>query len=369
MTSLPTPKSATFYNLSAFYFFYFAAVGVYIIFMPELLKTKGYSSFEIGVVFSIAPIMRFLTPFLFLKYIPLIKEVFLVSIVAVVALSFAVVLSIENFYALCISFAFMGSFWSTLMPFAEIIALDTVKEKYGKARLYGSIGFIIIGLILGHIALTYGNISIAYIGTIALTAIFALLLSKEIKTTRKTHEKQDNSDFSILKHWQFWAMAFFMQMSFGGMYNFFTIYEVEHGVSLSTISWLWTFGVVAEIIMFIYQTKLLKNSSLLLLIKISVFATAIRWMLLHFYPDTLGVVFFTQAFHALSLALYHTASISYINKIYSNKALGQQFYLGIGYGLGAFAGSIVAGAVYGDYIFLWMSLFSFISFLFLYKLK
>ena len=60
-----------FFNLSAFYFFYFAAVGVYIIFMPKVLHDIGYDAFEIGIIFALAPLMRFLTPFLFLKHIKL----------------------------------------------------------------------------------------------------------------------------------------------------------------------------------------------------------------------------------------------------------------------------------------------------------
>ncbi|KAB7886356.1 MFS transporter, partial [Poseidonibacter ostreae] len=58
-----------FFKLSAFYFFYFAAVGVYIIFMPKVLHDIGYNAFDIGIIFALAPLMRFATPFLFLKHI------------------------------------------------------------------------------------------------------------------------------------------------------------------------------------------------------------------------------------------------------------------------------------------------------------
>ena len=52
-----------FFNLSAFYFFYFAAVGVYIIFLPKVLHDIGYGAFDIGIIFALAPLMRFITPF------------------------------------------------------------------------------------------------------------------------------------------------------------------------------------------------------------------------------------------------------------------------------------------------------------------
>ena len=65
-----------FFNLSAFYFFYFAAVGVYIIFLPKVLHDIGYSTFDIGIVFALAPLMRFITPFLFLKHVKLDQNMF-----------------------------------------------------------------------------------------------------------------------------------------------------------------------------------------------------------------------------------------------------------------------------------------------------
>ena len=65
-----------FFNLSAFYFFYFAAVAVYIIFMPKVLHDIGYTPSEIGVIFALAPLMRFITPFLFLKHIKLDQNMF-----------------------------------------------------------------------------------------------------------------------------------------------------------------------------------------------------------------------------------------------------------------------------------------------------
>ncbi|RDX35706.1 MFS transporter, partial [Arcobacter sp. HD9-500m-PIT-SAG03] len=58
-----------FFKLSAFYFFYFATVGIYVIFLPKVLLDLGYSTSDIGIVLALAPLMRFVTPFLFLKHV------------------------------------------------------------------------------------------------------------------------------------------------------------------------------------------------------------------------------------------------------------------------------------------------------------
>ena len=112
--------------------------------------------------------------------------------------------------------------------------------------------------------------------------------------------------------------------------------------------------------MLYYQSPILKNN-LLNVLKICVSITIFRWLLLYLYPDSLSITFFTQSLHAFSFALYHSAVIMFLYTLYENKKLAQQFMYGVAYGLGGFVGALVAGAVYGQYIFLYSALFAFIS--------
>jgi PPP family 3-phenylpropionic acid transporter len=92
-----------FFKLSAFYFFYFAAVGVYIIFLPKVLIDIGYTPSDIGIIFALAPLMRFATPFLFLKHIKLDKILFkTVLFLSVISSSFFYI-TIDNFYLFMIN--------------------------------------------------------------------------------------------------------------------------------------------------------------------------------------------------------------------------------------------------------------------------
>jgi PPP family 3-phenylpropionic acid transporter len=154
-------------------------------------------------------------------------------------------------------------------------------------------------------------------------------------------------------------------MSFGAFYSFFTIYETDHGISLEMVSYLWSFGVLCEIVLFYYQAYIIKYD-LLKIIKFTIFITAIRWMLLYLFPESLFISYLSQSFHAFSFALYHTATLSYLYTLYSDKKLTSQFYYGLGFGLGGFVGSLVAGKFYGEYLFLSSAIIAFISFIFLY---
>lgn len=355
-----------FFNLSAFYFFYFAAVGVYVIFLPKVLHDIGYSTFDIGIILALAPLMRFLTPFMFLKHIKLNQKMFKTALYLSIISSASFYLTIENFYLFMINNALLGVCLSLILPYLEVTAISNLgKEKYGKSRLYGSIGFMIISLVLAKF-LTQPYIAIHYYLVLnILTVIFAILL---LKYDVEREKEENDEPFSFFKYWSFWLSLFFMQISFGAFYNFFTIYETEHGMSLEMTSYLWSFGVICEILMLYFQAPLLKNN-LLTIIKFCVTITTLRWFLLYLYPDSLSITFLTQSIHAFSFGLYHSAVIIYLYSLYENKKLAQQFMYGVAYGLGGFVGAIVAGAVYGEFLFIFSALFSLLSLIALYFVK
>ncbi|MDN5096652.1 MFS transporter [Aliarcobacter butzleri] len=350
-----------FFNLSAFYFFYFAAVGIYVIFLPKVLNDIGYSAFDIGIILAVAPLMKFAMPFLFLKHISLNKKMFKKALFLTVIAVALFYITIEHFYIFMLNNAFLAACLSLILPYLEVTAVTILgKDKYGKARLFGSIGFTIIALVLAKVLTTPFIALHYYLGVVVLTVIFSLLLLKN--DFEEKINPISNEVFSFMKHFAFWASIFFMQVSFGSFYNFFTIYELEHGLSLETISYLWAFGVICEILMLYYQAPILK-SNLLNIIKFCVGVTAFRWILLYLYPNSLEVVFFTQAIHAFSFALFHSAVVIYLYSLYDNKKLAQQFMFGVGYGLGGFVGALSAGATYGKYLFLYSAIFALFSFI------
>jgi len=356
-----------FLKLSAFYFFYFAAVGVYVIFLPKVLHDIGYSPTNIGIIFAIAPLMRFATPFLFLKHISINQTLFKFILFSILVSSSLFYVTIHNFYLFILNNTLLGVCLSIILPYMEIIALKKLgKQKYGKSRLFGSIGFMLIAIILAHF-LTAIQIALHYyLITTILAVVFSYLLLK-YDTTDHDNPKNNNT-FLIFKNWSFWLSLFLMQVSFGGFYNFFTIYETSHGISLETTSYMWAFGVICEIIMLYFQGNILKNN-LIPLIKFSIFITAIRWMLLFLFPDNLTIVFLSQSIHSFSFGLYHSAVIIYLYSLYKNKQLAQQFMFGIAYGLGGFIGALIAGWTYGDYLFGFSAMICLLAFISLYKVK
>ncbi len=351
-------------KIALFYFFFFSMVGAYLIFIPKVLHDLSYSTFEIGVIFATIPLIRFIMPFLFLKQLALTRKLLIISAILLSISSLFFYFTIENFYLFLINNIFCGVAITVILPYIETIAINVLqKERYGKIRLFGSIGFMLVALILAELLTSFYVAIHFYAISAIITAYFAYKLS--IYDKEDNNEDINNISFSLSKEWQFWVSIFLLQVAFGGFYNFFTIYETEHGLTLQTTSYLWSFGVLCEIIMLYFQAPLLKFN-LLNIIKFTIFLTIIRWFVLYFFAGSLMASFISQSLHAFGFALYHTATIAYLYNLYSQKKIAQQFFYGLSYGLGGFIGAIFAGYVYGEYIYLIMGIITALALAILY---
>ena len=350
--------------LSAFYFFYFALIGVYVIFMPKVLLDLGYEAFEVGVIYAAAPFMRFLLPFIFRHFIALTPKVYLGALLVSFLATLIFWGTIEHFYLYLAANLIFGGAMGISLPYVETIALATLsKNHYGKVRLWGSLGFMGIALWLGKV-LTSPQEALYYLSAVTfLTFVFGTALIR-YDTTSHTSAQED-ATFSLAKYWAFWVSVFLMQVGFGGFYNFFTIYETSHGISLEMTSWMWSFGVICEIIMLYFQGPLLQRN-LLNILQFATFVTALRWLMLYLFPDSIILTFASQSLHAISFALYHTAAITYVFSLYTQKKLAQQFFLGIAFGLGGSVGAVLSGQMYGEYLFLIESGITFMAFMVLW---
>jgi PPP family 3-phenylpropionic acid transporter len=350
--------------LSGYYFFYFALVGVYIIFMPKVLLELGYSAVDVGIIYAAAPFMRFLLPFIFRHFVKLTFQTYLFSLLLTFIATLFFLGTVNNFWFYLLANLLFGASMGISLPYVETIALSSLsKTHYGKVRLWGSLGFMGIALWLGKILETPYE-ALYYLSTMAfLTLIFGGILVKHDTTDHPA--SQNNSSFSLSKYWAFWLSVFLMQVGFGGFYNFFTIYETAHGSSLEMTSWMWSFGVICEIIMLYFQGPLLQKN-LLNILKFATLITSVRWMILYLYPDSITLTFASQSLHAISFALYHTAAITYVFSLYTQKKLAQQFFLGIAFGLGGSVGALLSGKIYGEQMFLIEALITLLSFVVLW---
>jgi PPP family 3-phenylpropionic acid transporter len=347
---------------SLFYFFYFWATAVFVIFVPKTLLDLGYTTAEIGILLSVMPLIRFITPFLFSSKLKLTKETFYYSLIFSTLLFAGFVFTYHSFWLLFLNTLLYGLFITITLPYVDSVALKEIKkEKYGLIRLFGSIGFMGAAIALGKMELDKETVFLHYLISVALMSVFgALLASKEkIETESEQAAKETEGDLKrYIADSPFWLAMILVQLSFGAFYGFFTVFEHENGITLENITYLWSIGVLAEIFMFAFQGKLLKNIRPLFVIKLTIVSLVARWLLLHFFEGNFFAVALAQITHALNFALFTTAAFLYIFNRYEDKKRAQMHFYGLSYGLGGFFGSIISGALYGPNIFLYSALFA-----------
>jgi len=229
--------------LGAYYFFYFALVGIYVIFMPKVLLDLGYTPLDVGILYAAAPFMRFLLPFVFRHSISLTPKVYQLSLLFTFIGTLLFLATVNDFWVYLAANLLFGAAMGISLPYVETIALASLaKHRYGKVRLWGSLGFVGIALWLGKVLESPYQALYYLSATAFFTLLFGSMLTKYDNISHST--AQDDASFSLTKYWAFWISIFLMQVGFGGFDNFFTIYETAHGISLAMVGWMWSFGVV-----------------------------------------------------------------------------------------------------------------------------
>ena len=123
--------------LSFFYFAYFAMVGIYVIFIPKLLLDFDYTKVEVGIIYAVAPFMRFLLPYAFKYLFRLTHKIYLFALAVTLFSTLVFIQTVEEFWLYLFANLFFGASMGIVLPFVETISLQNVsKKEYGKIRLW-----------------------------------------------------------------------------------------------------------------------------------------------------------------------------------------------------------------------------------------
>ena len=116
-----------------------------------MLETLGFSVWQIGLLFSIVPLVRFITPFVFKKILNINSNIIQISIFLNLIACVLYYFTLQSFALLSITIFIYAISLIQFLPFCESIAMRSfTKEEYGKIRLFGSLGFIVIALIVPY---------------------------------------------------------------------------------------------------------------------------------------------------------------------------------------------------------------------------
>ena len=350
--------------LSTNYFLQFLVTGTFLPFwMVYLTSVKNLSVLEASSIFSMLFIARvisgiFLSPYLIKKYNIDITLKLSVGIGLILAVSYG--FTNEKIVLGLITFLF-GMIYFMVSPLVEGLASLFLREEnidYGKARTYGSLGFTVIGIIIGGILNYVGNEALYYIliFLVALYLVFMFLpqpkLVKNLSFEEPKMKKEKESLYSwVLKDRNAILLiitVFLYQLSHTAYNNYNALYLESMNISAKWLSGvILNVSVIAEIIFFIFSKRLVKRIKPKNLMIFAGICAIIRWGALAMFHN---IYIFTimQTFHAITFAVAHIAFILILNKDYNNKEIidMQNLYTAICFQLSMAVGLYIMGALW-----------------------
>ncbi|MGE6468948.1 3-phenylpropionate MFS transporter [Serratia proteamaculans] len=308
--------------LALSYFTYFFSYGIFLPFWGVWLKGEGIPPETIGILLGAGLVARFLGSLLIA---PRVKDpshlVTALRLLALLTLAFAIGFCFGNGWGwLMLVIAGFNLFFSPLVPLTDALAGTWQKQitlDYGRVRLWGSLAFVIGSALTGQMISVWGHNAILYS---LIISILAMLLGMMLKPSvmpqgeARTHSEADRSLWEMLKEgpvWRFLLCVTLLQGAHAGYYSFGSIYWQEAGYSASTIGYLWSLGVVAEVIIFASSNFLFRRWNARNLLLLSACCGILRWGLMASSTE-LGWLLVIQILHCGTFTVCHLAAMRFI---------------------------------------------------------
>ena len=341
-----------YWQLSAYYFFYFAYLGGLSPYFGLYLQSLSFSAWDIGILMSQMQLMRLFGPYLWGILADRIGErLKIIRATSVITLLvFSAFFFVTRFEALLAALMILSFFWVAALPLVETLTFDHLREQpanYGRIRIWGSIGFIAAVLSIGALLDQWGLKILlwAIMLMLAGTVLHAFLLPEAAHTRRQ----EDSLPISaILRQPHVGALlaaSFFMTAAHGALNIFYSIFLNENGYSKSVVGGLWSLGVLAEIIVFLYMSPLMARFKVRSILLVSFAAAVVRFALIGLGVAHPAILLLTQLMHGLTFGAFHAASIASINRWFPGKtrSRGQALYSSLSFGAGGLAGGLLSG--------------------------
>lgn len=338
---------------------YFAHIGFFNPYLPLWLKDLGLGLVAISLLTSVQAATRLFAPYVWGWISDHSGErVKLLRIGAAVALAFACLLWLQlSPLWLGVVLFVMFTHTSAMMPMSEAAMAHLVSrggafdaKRYGRVRLWGSIGFLVTVFVAGAWFEAFGMHQFPAMTVLSLLAVLlsALWLPDLKEASHAEHERP--AVWPVLRQpavrW-FFTSAFFHVLSHIGIYVFFSLYLDALGYSKTLIGLMWAVSVLVEIAWFFWQSRWLHHLPLSGWLLLCAGAMVLRMALTAAWGDVLLVLVLAQCLHALTFAAHHTACVAMVSHHFPARlrGRGQALYTVIAYGFPGVTGGLLGGVI------------------------
>jgi len=339
--------------ISMQYALYFGTLGVFLPYFNLYCHHLGFSGVQIGALSSLRSVVLVVFALAWgavADRFHIRKPLYvLCNIISTLIWGFYFIA--DTFWAMFLITAFYGVFYAPIIAFLEAFSMELLgkgKSGYGGLRVWGSIAFIVVvtlvGWALGRLP-TKSILWFIFAGGVLLSLVG--LKMPAASGASKTPFRKSIKAFLNQRALVFLFCAFLMLVGHGAYYGFFSIYLESLGFGSGFIGLAWALAIMAEIVVMGNSKRIFGHLSLETALAATFIIAVIRWVLLGTL-HTWYAILMLQVLHAGTYAMFHMASILYMDQLSPEgaKTLGQSINNAMTYGLGLMAGFFMSGFLY-----------------------
>lgn len=338
---------------------YFAHIGFFNPYLPLWLKDLGFGLLAISVLTSVQSATRLFAPYGWGWLSDHTGErVKLLRFGASMALLFSMGLWFEpGFVGMMVVLLLMFTHTSSMMSLSEAAMAHLVSQggafdarRYGRVRLFGSLGFLVTVVAAG---VWFQQRGLQDFPAWTLLTLVAVTISVWFVPDLKESVHPDEPKIRVgpvlrqpAVRWLF-ASMFFHVLAHIFIYIFFSLYLDELGYSKTVIGLLWAASVLVEIGWFYTQGRWLPLLSLTGWLVLASVLMVLRMGLTAGLPLVWPLLLIAQATHAITFAAHHTVCIALLSQHFPARlrGRGQALYTVIGYGVPGVLGGLLGGVL------------------------
>jgi len=358
----PAGSLAPFGALS---FAYFASIGLFNPYAPLWFQQLGFSTLAIGAIASLQAWTRVFAPYAWSwagdHWEQGARRITLLRVAALLAVIFALGLVWTRSYAavsIVVFLLYLSN--SAIVPLAEAALSQRLLDaqggldvgRYGRVRVWGSIGFIVSVMLCGAILQVAGIDALPWMTVLLFAGLAAMAwrLPHGRATVAAARGDAATGVWAVLRRptvaW-FFAGVFLTVLAHTALYAFLSLYLVQLGYGKTAVGMLWAVSVVGEIVFFWTQGRWFARWSANDWLVIAAAVSALRFAATAAFGASTPVLVAAQLTHALTFAAHHAACIALISRYFAGplRGRGQALYTTLGYGLSGVLGGVLGGAI------------------------
>jgi PPP family 3-phenylpropionic acid transporter len=347
---------AQFRRYSLFYFWYYAGLGAFSPYIGRFVDSLGHSGYVLGLMMALWSGSRIVGP---PAWNALTSRTGRPGIYLLLGTVFTLVVcagftTFHTALGLCMVMALFGLAVNPLLPQFEHMTLSALGERnadYGRIRVWGSIGFLLVASSYGWLLDRFGAQNFPwFVLPLYFAAVLAALPHWHARPPRD--ERPHAPVRELLRRPgipRFLLVAMLMQTSFGAFYVFYTLHMQAAGHAGLAVGLLWGVGVLSEIAMFWVMPRLFARHDAGKLLSFCLAVTALRWLLTALFPSQLLLMFAVQLLHAFSFAVFQSCCMRQMAESFPGRegATGQALLYSLSSGVGGVIGALLASRLWG----------------------